>query len=123
MKLLIKWLICFGALAAAQALFPAQVAGGAWQLAIAGLVLFAVNLLIRPLAQLICLPVTILTLGLCHFVVNACMVGLTDAMLPFIHLNSFWIWLLIALIVTIGNTALLYIRHKSQRMISESVGA
>jgi putative membrane protein len=123
MKLLIKWLICFGALAAAQALFPAQVAGGAWQLAIAGLVLFAVNLLIRPLAQLICLPVTILTLGLCHFVVNACMVGLTDAMLPFIRMNSFWVWLVVAFVITLGNATLLYVLHKSQRMISESVGA
>lgn len=123
MKLLIKWLICFGALAAAQALFPAQVAGGAGQLAIAGLVLFATNLLIRPLAQLICLPVTILTLGLCHFVVNACMVGLTDAMLPFIHLNSFWVWLVVAFVITLGNATLLYVLHKSQRMISESVDA
>lgn len=115
MKLMLKYLICTGAFAAVQALFPARVTGGIWQLAAAGLVLFIINLLIRPLAQLLCLPATILSVGLCYIAVDALMVGLTDAILPGIHTGGFWIWLAVAVITAIGNAALFYILNKRRQ--------
>lgn len=112
MKLIIKWLICFGAFAAAQAIFPDQVMGGTWQFLVAALILFLFNLLLRPLLQLICLPVSMITFGLFSLVVNAWMVGLTDSILPFIEVNGFWVRLFVALLVSIGNALLIGGRHR-----------
>ena len=112
MKLILKWLICFGAFAAAAALFPGQMTSGAWQLAVAALILWLLNLLVRPLLQVICLPATMITFGLFYFVINAWMVGLTDAMLPFLYVNGFWLRLFVAFLVSVGNAVLIGSRHK-----------
>ncbi|MEL7609990.1 MAG: phage holin family protein [Bacillota bacterium] len=112
MKLILKWLICFGALLAAQALFPAEVSGGVWQFAVAALVLWLLNLLVRPLLQVLCLPVSMLTFGLFFFVVNTWMVSITDALLPFLRVDGFWLRLFVALLVSVGNAVLIGARHR-----------
>lgn len=70
-------------------------------LILAGLLLGAVNAIIRPLAFILTLPITILTLGLFLFVLNAAMVWLVAAILPGFHapwfmpafLTSIIVWL------------------------------
>ena len=60
-----------------------------------------VNAIIRPLAFILTLPITILTLGLFLFVLNAAMVWLVAAILPGFHapwfmpafLTSIIVWL------------------------------
>ena len=69
-------------------------------LLLAGLLLGVVNALVRPIAFILTLPLTILTLGLFLFVLNAAMVALVAWMLPHFHLyGGFRAALLTAIIV------------------------
>jgi putative membrane protein len=68
---------------------------------VAGIVLGFVNALVRPVLILLTLPLTLLTLGLFIFVVNAVCLGLTAAVLPGFSVSGFWSALLGALVVSI----------------------
>jgi putative membrane protein len=71
-------------------------------LVLAGLLLGIVNAFIRPIAVLLTLPLTILTLGIFLLVLNAGMVALVAAMLPgFTIPGGFSAAFLTALIVSI----------------------
>jgi putative membrane protein len=70
-------------------------------LLIAAVLLGVVNAIVKPIAFILTLPVTILTLGLFLFVLNAAMVALVAWMLPGFHLDSFKAALLTAIIVWI----------------------
>ena len=68
-------------------------------LILAGLLLGLVNAIIRPIAFILTLPITILTLGLFLFVLNAAMVWLVAAILPGFHAPWFTPGFLTSLIV------------------------
>ena len=55
----------------------------------AALVIGLVNAVIRPIVELIALPITCLTLGLFSLVVNALMFWLTSAVVPGFHVENF----------------------------------
>jgi putative membrane protein len=57
---------------------------------LAAVLLGIVNALVRPLAILLTLPLTIVTLGLFLLVLNALMLGLVAAMLDGFQVVSFW---------------------------------
>src|SRR5277367_1244860 len=59
-------------------------------LILAGLLLGIVNSIIRPIAIVLTLPMTIATLGLFLLVINAGMVALVAWMLPGMHIAGFW---------------------------------
>lgn len=73
---------------------------------VAATLLWIVNLLIRPLVQLIALPLTLITFGIFSFVVNAAMVGLTSVLTPGFSVHGFFMCLIIALVITLANTAI-----------------
>ena len=103
-KYLIRWLVCVAVVAAASGIFPYSVhAAGPVTLVLAGTMLWLMNLLVRPLLQLIALPLTVVTLGLFSLVVNAGMVRLTDVLMPSLRIRGFGMCLLIALGVSLGN--------------------
>ncbi len=68
-------------------------------LLLAAVLLGVVNAIVRPIALILTLPLTILTLGLFLLVLNAAMVALVAAMLPGFHLAGFRAALLTAIIV------------------------
>jgi putative membrane protein len=68
-------------------------------LILAGLLLGVVNAIIRPIAFILTLPITILTLGLFLFVLNAAMVWLVAAILPGFHAPWFMPAFLASIIV------------------------
>ena len=70
-------------------------------LLIAAVLLGVVNAIVKPIAFILTLPVTILTLGLFLFVLNAAMVALVAWMLPGFHLDTFTAALLTAIVVWI----------------------
>ncbi|MDE2304227.1 MAG: phage holin family protein [Gammaproteobacteria bacterium] len=76
-------------------------------LVLAGLLLGVVNAVVRPVAILFTLPMTIFSLGLFLLVINAGMVGLVAWMLPGMHVAGFWaaFWtaLLVSLVSMIGS--------------------
>ena len=71
-------------------------------LVLAGALLGIINAIVRPIAIVLTLPITILTLGLFLLVVNAGMVALVAALLPGFHIfGGFWSALGTAVIVSI----------------------
>jgi putative membrane protein len=60
-------------------------------LVFAGFLLGVVNAIVRPIAIVLTLPLTILSLGVFLLVINTAMVGLVAAMLPGFHIpGGFW---------------------------------
>ena len=61
---------------------------------LAALVLGLLNAVVRPLLIILTLPVTLLTLGLFLFVINAVTFQLASGLLSGFHVASFWLALL-----------------------------
>lgn len=80
---------------------------GPTTLILAALLLGLVNAIVRPLAILLTLPLTLITLGFFLLVVNAAMVGLVAAFLPGMTVQGFWaaFWtaILVSVVSWIGN--------------------
>lgn len=75
--------------------------GGATSLALAAIVLGVVNAIVRPIALLLTLPITILTLGLFLLVLNGAMLGLAALIVPGFVIDGFWTALLGAIIISL----------------------
>ncbi|MDH4391378.1 MAG: phage holin family protein [Aquabacterium sp.] len=73
MKLIIRWLLLAAALLLVAYLYPGVSVDSFGAAMIAALVLGLLNTLVRPLLVLLTLPVTVVTLGLFLFVINALM--------------------------------------------------
>lgn len=65
------------------------------------LVLGVVNAVIKPVINLLALPVTILTLGLFSLLINAGMLALAAAVVPGVRTTGFWATVLAALIISV----------------------
>ncbi len=86
---------------------------GPGTLILAALLLGVVNAVVRPVAFILTLPLTLLTLGLFLLVLNAAMVALVATILPGFHLGSFRAALLTWLIVWLtGWVASALIGHR-----------
>lgn len=72
-----------------------------------GLVLFFVNLLVKPLLLLLTLPINIITLNIFSFVVNAWTIMLADLMVKGVTMNGFLHSLLAAFIISVLQHLLL----------------
>jgi putative membrane protein len=89
MKLVARWLLLAAALLLVANVYPGvKVATFAWAMA-AALVLGLLNTLVRPLLVLLTLPVTLLTLGLFLFVINALMFWAAARLLPGFEVTGF----------------------------------
>ena len=69
------------------------------KLVLAALVLGVVNAIVRPIAFILTLPITVVTLGLFLFVLNAAMIGLVARLIPGFRIDGFWTAVLAAVIV------------------------
>lgn len=103
MGLLVRLAIVALGLWLASAIVPGIRVEGVGTLVVAALVLGLVNALVRPLVVLVTLPITIVTLGLFLWVVNAAMLALTAWLLPAFHIAGFGPALLGALVVGITS--------------------
>jgi putative membrane protein len=72
-------------------------------LALAALLLGVVNALVRPIAVLLTLPLTIVTLGLFLLVINAAMIGLVAMFLSGFEVAGFVPALLAAIVVSLTS--------------------
>ena len=72
MRFLLTWVVTAVAAAAACMLVPGmEVEGGYMGIFVFALAIALVNASIRPIMQVVSLPITVLTLGIFYFVVNA----------------------------------------------------
>ena len=101
MKLLLQWLLSAGALLLVAQLYSGvQVQG--WGSALwAALVIALFNTVLRPVLVVLTLPVTIVTLGLFLFVINALMFWAAASVLSGFHVAGFGAALLGSLIYSV----------------------
>jgi putative membrane protein len=74
-------------------------------LVLAALLLGVVNAVVRPIAFILTLPITLVTLGLFLVVLNAAMLGLVALLLPGFKIADFWTAVGAALIVSLVSWA------------------
>lgn len=90
MNILVRIVLNGVGLWAASKLLPGiHYDGGLLYLLLAGFVLGAVNLLIKPIVTLLSLPFVVLTLGLFFLVINGLMVWLVDFFLEGFRVDGF----------------------------------
>ena len=75
------------------------------KLIVAALMLGVVNAFVRPLAFILTLPLTVLTLGLFLLVLNAGMVALVAWIVPGFEISGFWTAVGAALVVSLVSWA------------------
>jgi putative membrane protein len=85
----------------ADRLLPGISIEGTGTFLLAGALLGLANAVVRPVVVLLTLPITILTLGLFLFVVNASMIGLVAALVSGFHVAGFFSALLCSLVVSV----------------------
>ena len=102
--IIIRTLITMLGLLLASKLVPGVWIEGAGSFILAALLLGLVNGFVRPIMFILTLPLTIITLGLFIFVLNAAMFGLVAAFLDNFNIAGFWSALFGALIVSITST-------------------
>ena len=100
----LRTLITILGLLLASAIIPGVVIEGTGSVILAAILLGLVNGFVRPIAFLLTLPITILTLGLFLFVLNAAMFGLVAAMLDNFIVAGFWSAIFGSLVVSITST-------------------
>jgi putative membrane protein len=88
----------------ASRLIPGVSIEGTGTFILAAFLLGIVNALVRPVVFLLTLPLTVVTLGLFIFVLNAAMFGLVAAFLDQFAISGFWAAIFGALIVSLTST-------------------
>ncbi len=89
MKLILRWLLLAAALLLVAYLYPGVTITSFASALIAAFVLGLLNTIVRPLLVLLTLPVTVLTLGLFLFVINALMFWSAASLLDGFGVNGF----------------------------------
>jgi putative membrane protein len=89
MKILVRWLLLAAALLLVAYLYPGVAIKSFGSAMIAAFVLGLFNALLRPILVLLTLPVTLITLGLFLFVINALMFYFAANVLDGFHVSGF----------------------------------
>ena len=89
MKIIVRWLLLAAALLLVAYLYPGVRISSFGSAMIAAFVLGLFNTLLRPILVLLTLPVTVITLGLFLFVINAAMFWFAAKLLSGLSVTSF----------------------------------
>jgi putative membrane protein len=89
MKIIVRWLLLAAALLLVAYLYPGVAIKSFGSAMIAAFVLGLLNTLLRPILVLLTLPVTVLTLGLFLFVINALMFYFAASVLDGFYVTGF----------------------------------
>lgn len=84
-----------------------------WYAIVLALVLALLNAIVKPLLILLTFPITIVTLGLFLFVINAMIILLADVILDGFAVRNFWWALLFGLLLSV-ITSMLYTEKKTE---------
>ncbi|MGK7955273.1 MAG: phage holin family protein [Crocosphaera sp.] len=105
-QFILTWVLTALSLLMTAYLVPGITIDGFTVAAIATLVMGLINALVRPLLLIFTLPLTILTLGLFLFVVNAISFSLVSYFTPGFEVNTFWDALFGSIILSIISSVL-----------------
>lgn len=97
-KMLLRWVLMAVALLVVSYLYSGVQVASFGTALLAAVVIGLLNVLLRPILVLLTLPVTVLTLGLFLFIVNALVFWAASGLMPGFHVNGFLAALLGSLI-------------------------
>ncbi len=115
MMLLLRWVLNAAALLLVAYLYPGVAVQSFFAALVAALVLGLVNALVRPVLVILTLPVTVLTLGLFLFVINALMFWLVANLVQGFQVSGFWAALLGSVLYSILTTIVGWLLGGSRR--------
>jgi putative membrane protein len=104
MKFIVRTLITSGALMVVSYVVPGIEVTGWVPAVIASVFLIILNVLVRPVLIVLTLPVTVITLGLFIFVINASILLFIASFVEGIHIASFWSALIGSLLLSLIST-------------------
>lgn len=88
-------------------LLPGIEVNGYWSAIVVAAVVGLLNAVVKPLMLVLTLPVTVVTLGLFIFVIDAIIIMLAGKLLNGFHVNGFW-WAMLFSIIVSCVTQLIY---------------
>ena len=92
------------ALIATAYVVPGISFAGSWvQLLVAGAIFGLLNLIVRPIALFLSLPLLVLTLGLFYFVLNGLLLWGFSQLMPGYHVSGLWAGILGSLVIMVVN--------------------
>ena len=101
MKIILRWFLLAAALLLVAHLYSGVIVESFGSALIAAFFIGLLNTLVRPILVLLTLPVTLLTLGLFLFVINALMFWAAASMLDGFNVAGFWAALIGSLIYSV----------------------
>ena len=101
MRIFISIVLSTIAVIVASYVLPGVVVDSVVTALVVAVLLGVVNAVVRPILVLLTFPITLVTLGLFLFVINAGMILLVDRLVPGFEVLGFWWALLFSLVVSI----------------------
>ena len=112
MKLILNWLLSAAALLAVAYLYSGVVVSSFMGALIAAAVLGALNMVVRPLLVVLTLPVTLVTLGLFLFIVNALMFWAAAGLVSGLNVTGFGAALIGSLLYSLLQLAIDFVLQR-----------
>lgn len=112
MNTIIQWLIYALAIVISAYILPGVHIASFVTALVLAVVLSIINLFVRPLLVVLTLPVTIFTLGLFLFILNALLIMFAAYIVPGFVVASFWWALLFAIVLSLVRGVLDSFAHK-----------
>jgi putative membrane protein len=106
MKLIAKWLLSAMALLAVAHFYPGVVITSFVSALIAAFVIGLLNTIVRPIFVILTLPVTLITLGLFLFVINALMFYMASGLLDGFEVKGFTAALIGSLLYSVAGVVI-----------------
>ena len=102
--MLIRWIISVLFLYLLSFIFSGVVIDSLPAAIIAAAVLGVISVTVKPLLQIISIPITVLTLGFFYLVVNALMLLLVSAIVPGFSIGGFWTAFFASIVLSLLNS-------------------
>jgi putative membrane protein len=115
LNILAIWIVNALALLALPLVIPSIQVDGFGTAMMIAVVLGLINAILRPLLVLLTLPVTLLTLGLFIFVINALLFQLADKLIDGFHVGGFWSALFGSMVYSLISWALSALLFKTRQ--------
>lgn len=102
MNTLLKYLATVAAVILTVHIVPGVMLAGGWETALlVGLVWSVIVIVIRPVLQILTLPITIITFGIFSFILNAILFYAMTWIVPGFYVSGFWSALLGAIVLSV----------------------
>lgn len=113
----VRWLILTVSILVTGSLFDGIQVASVGSAITAAAILGILNTFIRPVLLLLTLPVTLLSLGLFAFVINAFLLQITASLVKGFDVAGFWTAFLASLVIALIHVALTGFRFQNGRIV------